>query len=167
LVLLLILAGAFFLTTKQSPESVWQANLGSLEMAKAELADWPLNRWDDGSNVAALEPAAVLLKKALVADPDNRTAHYRLGLIAFLNRDFDEAVTHLEEAYRLGGFHKGIRKALAFSYVWAGRFDEALPLLAEIPEAEYEMGVYTWWWGTQGRDDLANAAQEALSELRN
>lgn len=166
LLLLLILAGAFFLTTGQSPRSTWQSNLGALEMTKAELIDWPIDQWDNGSNVAALEPARALLEESLVDQPDNRTAHYRLGLISFSNRDFDEAVTHLEEAYELGGPHKGIRKALAFNYVWADRYDKAMPLMAEVPEAEYEMGVYAWWWRTQGRDDLADAAGEMAQRLR-
>jgi len=134
-------------------------------MARVELADWPTNGWDDGNDTTTLEPAQALLEESLLAYPDNRTAHYRLGLIAFLNRDFDEAVAHLESADKLGRPHKGIRKALAYNYVWTGRFDDALPLLANIPEAKNEMGVYSWWWGTQGRDDLAEAAGEIAEKL--
>ena len=59
----------------------------------------------------------------------------------------------------------GIRKALAFNYVWTGRIDEALSLMADIPEAGDEMSVYAWWWGTQGRDDLAAGAVEMSERL--
>jgi hypothetical protein len=34
-------------------------------------------------------------------------------------------------------------------------------MLAEIPEAEQEMSVYIWWWGTQGRPDLSALAKDA------
>ena len=38
-------------------------------------------------------------------------------------------------------------------------------VLAQIPEAGYEMGVYAWWWGTQDRDDLAARAAEMAERL--
>ena len=157
-----ILAGFWFIATRQSPVSTWQANLGAITMARAELAEWPTNEWDDGSNIDALLPAEVLFESSLIADPGNRTAHHRLGMVAMLRRDYERAINHLETADQLGRPHQGIRKMLAYSYVWAGRFEEAQHLLAEIPEARSEMGIYSWWWKIQGRDDLAAFAEQIV-----
>ena len=79
-------------------------------------------------------------------------------------QDFATAAFHLETAYTQDEDHRGTRKSLGYSYTWLGNFDQALGLLVEIPEARNEMDVYTWWWETQGRQDLASNAN-AMSEL--
>jgi O-antigen ligase len=141
--------------------SAWYADLGAVHTARVELADFPSGEWDDGSRMEALSPAVDLFQRALQLNPDNRTAHHRLGLIAMLRRDFSNAVTHLNRAHELDAGHRGIRKALGYSYVWAGQLEEAMAMLAEIPEAKQEMSVYAWWWGTQDRPDLSTHAKTA------
>ncbi len=153
-----------FLINDRAILADWYANLGAVEMARVELADWPTNEWDDGRNVAALAPAEALFNQALALDPENRTAHHRLGLIAMLRRDFATAIAHLETAYRLDPNHRGLRKALGYSYAWVGEFDKALTPLQPITEARQEMNIYTWWWAAQGRSDLAERA--AVMETR-
>ncbi len=147
--------------------ATWYADLGAVQMARTELAGWPTGEWDDGSNVAALAPAEALFRQVLRLDPDSRTAHHRLGLIAMLRRDFTTAVDHLERAYQADGDHRGIRKVLGYSYVWSGQLDHAAEVLANVPEARDEMAVYVWWWGVQGRNDLAAHAEEMVAKMRN
>lgn len=144
----------------------WYADLGAVQMARTELAGWPMGEWDDGSNVAALAPTEALFHQALRLDPNNRAAHHRLGLIAMLRRDFTTAVAHLERAYQADGNHPGIRKVLGYSYVWSGQLDHAVEVLANVPETRDEMAVYVWWWGTQGRKDLAAHAEEIVGRMR-
>jgi len=144
----------------------WNADLGAVQMARTELAGWPTGEWDDGSNVAALVPTEGVFHQALRLDPGNRTAHHRLGLIAMLRRDFTTAVAHLERAYQADGDHRGIRKVLGYSYVWSGQLDHGLEVLANVPEARDEMAVYVWWWGIQGRNDLAAHAEEMVARMR-
>jgi thioredoxin-like negative regulator of GroEL len=79
--------------------------------------------------------------------------------------DFGAAATHLEAAYQSDKSDRGVNKALGYDYVWQGQLDRALPLLAAIPEARDELNVYTWWWGTQGRDDLAERAAQTVARL--
>jgi len=51
--------------------------------------------------------------------------------------------------------HRGIRKALGYSYAWSGQYDQAVALLGDLPEVrEVEMDAHIWVWKTQGRDDL-------------
>ena len=75
-----------------------------------------------------------------------------------LDRDYEKAVDHLEAAEQLGNAHRGIRKNLAYSYVWTGRFEQAKPLLVELDEAQQELSTYGWWWRTQDQPELANRA---------
>ena len=92
----------------------------------------------------------------------NFPAHYRQGLLDLLRRDFPAARQHLEQALRLAPDHRGVRKALAYCYVWLGLYEDAFPLLQGIPEARSEMEAYGGWWSIQGRGDLAaQAAQMA------
>jgi hypothetical protein len=137
------------------------ANLGALDMARVQLVGWPTGRWDEGHNVMALEPAEALFAQALQFDAANQTAHYRLGLIAMLQRDYETAVYHLEMAYQEAN-HRGIRKNLGYSYAWTGQLDKAQELLSTIPEAREELEIYSWWWSTQGQEDLALYAGRML-----
>jgi hypothetical protein len=164
LVLLLALVAAWLIATRQSITSTWLANLGAVKMAQVELANWPTNKWDDGSNLEALRPAEELFERSLAAG-NNRTAHHRLGLIAMLRRNFDQAVAHLETVNGFDGRHQGIDKNLAYSYVWAGLYEDALGMMDRVPEARDEMSVYVWWWETQGRDDLAGQAEKVAATL--
>jgi hypothetical protein len=78
----------------------------------------------------------------LAYEPEYPGAHYRLGLIAMLKRDFPTAVSHLEVAHRADPDHRGIVKALGFSYIWNGQIEAALPLLSLIPESKQEIAIY-------------------------
>ncbi|MFC1922880.1 O-antigen ligase family protein [Chloroflexota bacterium] len=138
--------------------SKWFANLGAVEMAREELENWPLNEWNTSTDVNPLIPALNSFNKALAYNPNQRTALHRRGLIAMQNRDFETAQTELEKAHRIDPEHRGIQKSLGYAYAWGGKLDKSTNLLSEIQEAEYEMGVYSWWWGQQDRGDLARQA---------
>jgi hypothetical protein len=145
--------------------SAWEANLGAVQMAKAELAGFPTNQWADPSILPQLEQADAALRTALLSDPANRTANHRLGLIALLRRDFPSAAAFLEEAYRSAPNHRGVIKALGYCYAWLGEMEKARSFLSKIPEARTELDVYTWWWRAQGQPGLAERASTILSEL--
>jgi hypothetical protein len=139
--------------------AIWYANLGVIQMAQVELAGFPTDKWTEPTILPDLETAEASFRSALHFDPANRTANHRLGLIAMLRQDFDAAINYLEVAHEQAPEHRGIIKALGYSYVWLGEVERAQMLLSEIPEAEHELSVYDWWWEDHGRDDLsANAA---------
>lgn len=145
--------------------SDWYANLGALEMARVELVDWPTDQWDDGRNAASLALAAGLFNQSLSFNPLNETAHHRLGLIAMLNRNYEEAIGHLEAAYQVTPSHQGIQKTLGYSYVWVGDFEKAIASLRAIRESRQELGIYISWWNGQGRPDLSNNAAVMVQRL--
>jgi len=145
--------------------SHWYANLGALQMSQAELKNFPANQWATSDMVHRLEAAESTLQAALQYDPQNQTANYRLGLISMLRQDFKTAAANLETAYQEAPHHRGISKSLGYCYVWLGDMDKAQKLLDRIPEAQHEMKVYIWWWGTQGRPDLSERASLMISRL--
>jgi tetratricopeptide (TPR) repeat protein len=147
--------------------SGWFAGLGAVDMARVQLAGFPTGRWEESQDLQALAPAEKLFDRALQFDPQDRTAHYRLGLIAMLRYDFDEAAAHLELAHLASPSHRGIRKSLGYSYVWSGDYGRAEPLLSQLSEVHKELDVYTWWWQAHGQDELAALALQAHQHLKN
>jgi O-antigen ligase len=154
----LIAVTAFGYAARSALTSRILANLGSVFMARAELVGWPQSQTDPSASNEGLGVARHLLTSALLADPNNAAANYRLGLLALDARDFSGALPHLRSAWAASPDHRGIRKALAYDLTWLGRYADAKTLFAGIPEAPSELGVYAWWWGTQGRSDLAKQA---------
>ena len=146
--------------------SAWYINLGAVEMAKVELSEFPTGSWDEGQHVDLLSPAESLFNRALIYEPTNPGANYRLGLIAMLKRDFPTAVSHLEIAHISDPYHRGVLKALGLSYLWNGQIEDAVSLLSHIPESNQELAIYPWWWREQNRQDLATYVEEYLALVK-
>jgi O-antigen ligase len=160
-----ILIGLVILMAGRTWQAGWYADLGAVNMARHELAGWPLGKWNADTDLSGYAPAVDFFTRALSANPDNATAHYRLGLIALQGRQFETAQAHLERAFRQNPDHRGVRKSLAYVYVWNDHPLKAFQLLMDIREAEHEMGQYTIWWKQQGRQDLALKAKDMLAVL--
>ncbi len=149
---------------RQSILSSWFADLGAVEMARSELQDWPLNKWNDNPDFSSLGGAEFQFNRSLEHSVNQRTAWHRLGLISMQKRDFNSAQIELEKALQIDPDHRGIKKSLGYSYVWGNNLDQAKQMLEGITEAKSEMEVYTWWWKENDRLDLSNQANE-IAEL--
>lgn len=163
--ILAILAAALLMIYRLPILSVWESNMGAVEMSRVELAGFPSGEWSDGQELPDLVSARHHFELALLFDRDNRTAWYRLGLIAMLGRDYEAAADALYNAHLLDGDHRGIRKNLAYAYVWAGYPERALPLLRDIPEADQELATYRGWWIEQGYPLFSDRAVDTLRLL--
>ncbi len=144
--------------------AAWYANLGVIRLARSELVGFPEHM------PAVLEPDQLqipvdYLERALVYQPAYRTARFHLGRIQTRLLKFSQAITNLQIAAQSDPNHRGIQKILGYDYVWAGRFDLAWNELRGIPEAETEMTIYSWWWSTQQRQDLAQRAADMAERL--
>jgi O-antigen ligase len=148
-------------------QSYWHSNIGAVQMARVELAGFPVNQWTGMEVLPRLTPAETSLLSSLEADPANPTANHRLGLIAMTRRDFFSAAVYLEAAHLQLPGHRGITKALGYCYIWLGEFEKAQTRLSVIPEAEDELDAYAWWWQVQGRDDLSGRASTMRALLNN
>ena len=154
-----------FATCRQPLLAAWYADLGAVRMAKIELEDFGSGAWVEVANSDEMNLAEELFEKALTFDIQDRTANHRLGRIAAGRSEFPLAVLYLENAHAADRSHRGVRKGLGYTYVWSGQLDQAAAMLADIPEAGYELGVYSWWWGTKDRDDLAERAAAMVERL--
>lgn len=137
------------------------ADLGAVQMARAELAGWP----ERGQTPADLTDARLWLERALQLEPAQPVAQHRLGLLALNVGDYAEAVALLERAYQATPGDRGVRKNLGYAYAWLGDAERAAPLLAGLPEASGELETYAWWWGTQARPDLSRYATAVGARL--
>ncbi len=81
---------------KKQIQATWYANIGAVNMAKIELADWPTGEWNDESKNNVYDQAEEFFSKALSFNEENQTANYRLGLISMSRHDFQHAVGYLE-----------------------------------------------------------------------
>jgi O-antigen ligase len=142
--------------------SIWYANLGSVQMARVELEDFPNNGWVGNEIVPELDEAKKTLHSALRLDPQNRTANQRLGMIAMHRMDFDSAVDFFEASYAEAPDHRGVIKSLGYGYLWSDNLQMAQEFFVYIPEVSQELSVYTWWWKVQGQDDLSEKAELVL-----
>ena len=86
-------------------------------------------------------------------------------MIELYNQNFIAAESHLNQAYQLNQNHRGIQKALGYTYTWLGKYEQAYELLGYLPEVKGELDVYTWWWTTKDRSDLAEKAASLYKQL--
>ncbi|HSM57167.1 MAG TPA: O-antigen ligase family protein [Candidatus Sulfomarinibacteraceae bacterium] len=156
---------ALFLVLGASARATLHANLGAVEMARIQLDDWPTGTWATGSKAPLMGVAESQFQRALLLNPRQPTARYRLGALAMLRRDYIEAVSHLEIAYEQDPEHSGVRKALGFSHLWAGNTARGTALLSDVEGSRQELRIYSNWWRRQGRADLAQQAGQALEQL--
>lgn len=159
-VLLMLGVAAALVAAPRRLVAGWLANRGAVELARVQLSDFPSTEWDRPADAWQLALAQVWFEQALSLDPSNRTANHRLGLIALQRKDFTAAIRYLEAALRQDPGHRGVLKNLGYAYVWAGEYEQAQPLLAQVMEAKQELRTYVWWWQSQGRPDLAQNAEQ-------
>lgn len=163
IILLFVLSAV--LLSGRSLQAAWYANFAAIKTAQWELRTWPAENLNDLQEVVV--PTEVLqgLAKASDLDPSNRTAHHRLGLAYMGARDFGSARDELAIAFRLDPGHRGVQKAFGYALVWAGELDQAIAVLRDIPEAEYELDAYQYWWRARDRQDLAWQSHQIVEIL--
>jgi tetratricopeptide (TPR) repeat protein len=130
--------------------SAFQANLGAVAQSKAELSryrwpEWPIQDALRRSAQIDLEPALARYTAALEDDPDNITAHRRLGQIALSRGDWVQAQRHLEIAYRLAPGQNAGRLLLAEAYAMTGDAEAAAELLRRAETGAGQLDGRAWW----------------------
>lgn len=155
----------FFLSFGGNLRATYYANLGAVEMARLDLLGWRGEGNIKPQPAEKYDSAVAYFNRALDEDQGNRTANYRLGLLAVNQQDFDAGCACLEKAYALDPGNRGIVKNLGYCYAWKGDINLAATTLQNIPEASNELEMYSWWWGTQNRDDLSGYASQVVKQL--
>lgn len=123
------------------------ANLGSLAQERADLS--PGLPTAERQNLLA--DAEGFFQRALAAQPGQRAANQRLGMILLDRFDLSGAISALERALQADPSHPGTRKALGLAYTFDGQVDRAEPLLRSAPNIVEELNYWGWYWGTQNK----------------
>lgn len=159
---LLLLAAVWY---QQSLRGAWYANLGSVTQTWADLAP-ALN---DDEQALFRRQAADNFHRALQINPNQPTAHLRLGLLALADRNFEVAEDHLRQAYAVQPHNPAVLKALGLTYTWLDQPDKAEPLFrqrSDLPAIKSELDTWGWWWQEKyQRTDLAEHAKEMAQRL--
>jgi O-antigen ligase len=161
-----IVLGLFLSSTWHFLASAWHSNLAALEQSRSDLVQgivFDINTFPTDTRV---EQSLLL---ALELNPSNRTAFHRMGMLALRHGEYERGAKYLEEASALDPEHPGIAKALGYAYTWLGEIDRAYCIFIHFPETGYELSLYSDWWLTQDREDLAEyaAALERMLETSN
>ena len=128
----------------------FQANLGAVTQTKAELSqyrwpEWPIQDALRRSSQIDLAPAIQRYSAALAADPNNVTAHRRLGQIALSQGDWVGAQRHLEAALRLAPEQNATRMLLGEVYAMTGDPTAAAALLRTVDAGAGQLDGRAWW----------------------
>ena len=147
-----IVAGAA-VVGRGSPVSAWEANLGAVAQARADLG-----RVDDSTRAALQATARAHFEHALDADASDVPALRRLG-IAELDADHHaEAARLLRRAWLIEPSNLATRKAYGLAAMWTGELDTAVTLLTDAPGMTNELNAWSHWRESRGEIGLAIAA---------
>ncbi|NMB87733.1 MAG: O-antigen ligase family protein [Chloroflexi bacterium] len=141
-------------------------NAAALKLFRLELAGWPEQELDIFQPMDGVDALQGAYQEALAVDPHNEAARYHLGLIAMRNLDFATASQYFAVSIQSGRDFPALVKYYAYSLVWKGDWETALPYLQATPDAIQELSTYSWWWGSQGYPDLAHSSQQATEALQ-
>ena len=155
-------------------QAAWQANLGALAQTQAELSVYRWPRWpiQDAVRRAAevdLSPAIAHYLAALALDPENVTAHRRLGQIALSRGDDEAARHHLQAAYRAAPAQRATRQLLGEVYAVAGEIASAVALWRTADVDRQQLLLRAWWYRSLGEAEraarLATATRALFGDL--
>lgn len=141
--------------------SLWESNIGAIQQAHSELQPG----LSDTERDSLLKQSITHFQRAIVYNSKNRTAQQRMGQILMNENLFAEGVDYLEAAYQIDPNNRTTQKELGYDYAWLGKIDQSVAMLSNISEAKQEMKTYSWWWGTQGRQDLSSFADQVEIQL--
>lgn len=149
--------------------AAFQANLGAVEQTIAELSEysWPEVAVQDELRRADgvdLSQAEMRYRAGLALDPDNVTAHARLGQIALARGKMDAAREHLAAAYAAAPARRAVRLLLGEVVALQGDPAQAAALWQglDFGSGQVELRRY---WVEQMEDSEALARFEAAMQF--
>jgi O-antigen ligase len=150
---------AAVLVSIPSLPAAWQANIGSLRQAQADLQPG----LSDNQRTDLRKMIMNDFESSIQIAPGLRPANARLGIFMLGEDRYQDAVEYLEVAYKADPTNTGVIKSLGMAYVWTGEVENAARLLKQVPQIVAELNYWGWWRNSIDQDDLAkNAYQVSL-----
>lgn len=150
---------AVIIALSPNPITAVLTNLGALSQTRADLS----KDISGAQKSANLQRAKKNFQRALVYQPEQRGANYRLGLIALEEYQFEQAIHYFERARPADSGHTGLKKALGLAYTFSGEVEEGRPWLVGQVDIVNELD---YWGHFFSALQMAEAAQSAYLQAR-
>jgi tetratricopeptide (TPR) repeat protein len=146
-------------------------NLGVLTQTKAELSlyrwpIWPIQDELRRQGAVDLSVAIAYYGSALALDPNNATAHRRLGQIALSQGNYPLALDHLNQAYKVEPGRQSIHRLLGEVYAVTGDVARATMLWQSIHIVSGQIDDRLWWYGYLDAQQKVQWIQQTLTGVQ-
>jgi O-antigen ligase len=168
--LTLVLIGLAVLTTLlfQRPiRSLAYSNLAAVEQSRRELSvyEWP--EWvvqDELRRKLDLQPAVAHYEQALALSPDNGAANRRLGQIELSLGEYEDALLHLQTAYKATPWDNATRQLLGEALIVNGRIEEGAEMWATVDRSNNQLDLRAFWYEYIGDSQRLAWVRAAIGE---
>jgi putative inorganic carbon (HCO3(-)) transporter len=151
--------------------SLLESNMGAVDQTRAELSRYHWPEWvvqDELRRNDAVDLSAALdhYEHALTIDPENVTAHRRLGQIEISTGEYDAARKHLEAAYHLAPDQRATRQMLGEVLAVTGDIEGAVSLWRLGDASNGQLDIRQGWYSYIGDQQAAQRVGEAIARLK-
>lgn len=150
----------------------WEANLGSVIQTQVELGAYERPPWSFQDQVrrqlrAELQPAEMHFRAALQIDPEQPTAHRRLGSLALARGEFKRAKNYLTVAHAVAPYDRAAQQMLGEVFALDGAVAEAVALWQNLDMEQGQLMVRRWWYEWFGEPEQLERLNDAISAYQN
>lgn len=150
--------------------AAWFANLAAIEQSRIELGvyswpEWPVQ--DDVRRQMDLSRPVALYEQALALDPTNAAANRRLGQIELSLAEYEDALTHLEQAYAATAWDNATRQLYGEALIVTGRVNEGAAQWSTVNNDEQQLILRAFWYEHIGDTARLEAIRPIATSVRN
>jgi hypothetical protein len=145
--------------------SMVHSNLGAIQQGRAELSvyEWPVWPIQDAVRPEVdMSRAISEFEQALALDPENPTANRRLGMIELSLGEYQDALMHLQAAYRVEPDSVNTRQFLGEALIVNGRLDEGQALWRNVNNEQGQLEARAFWYEYIGDIERAAWLRQAI-----
>jgi hypothetical protein len=145
--------------------AIVHSNLGAIQQGQAELSiyEWPVWPIQDAVRLKVdMTKPITQFEQALALDPENPTANRRLGMIELSLGEYEQALKHLEAAYKVESESATTRQLLGEALIVNGRVDEGQALWSTLNNERMQLEARAFWYGYIGDTERAAWVREAM-----
>jgi hypothetical protein len=131
------------------------SNVAAVEQSRRELSvyhwpEWPVQ--DVVRREVDLSRAIASYERALRLDQENTSANRRLGQIELSLGQYEEALTHLQQAYLSAPWDNATRQMLGEAYITTGDVASGLALWRDADNSVNQLDIRRFWYEHLGDD---------------
>jgi len=158
---LILVLGVFFWRPLQSSAL---SNLAAVRQSRAELSlyswpEWPIQ--DALRREIDLAPVIAGYEKALELNPGNVSANRRLGQIELSLGRYEDALGHLESAYKARSWDNAARQLYGEALLANGFVEDGAAMWRQVNNKQGQLSYREFWYKHIGDDERLAAVRSA------